>query len=59
MFLGFEYLYFDNDKDSAYGFEAMLQRDYELRFGTLDYKNTVGSFHQHFEKKIDTFRCKI
>ena len=59
---GFEYLYFDNGKDYAYGFEVfdVVKRDYEMRFGTLDYKNTVGSFNFHFRnKKIIPFDAKI
>ena len=59
---GFEYLFFDNGKDSAYGFEVfnVVKRDYELRFGTLDYKNTVGSFNYHFRnKRLIPFDAKI
>ena len=47
MFSGFglEYLYFDNSKNYALGFEVfnVKKRDYKLQFGTLDYKNTTGS----------------
>ena len=34
---GFEYLYYDNTKNYAFGIEAfnVVKRDYELRFGTL------------------------
>ena len=50
MFLGygFEYLFFNNNKNYALGFELfnVRKRDYDLRFGTLDYKNTTG--HANF-----------
>lgn len=59
---GFEYLYFDNGKNYAYGFEVfdVVKRDYEMRFGTKDYKNTVGSFNFHFRnQKLIPFDAKI
>ena len=45
------YLYFDNGKNYAYGFEVfdVVKRDYKMRFGTRGYSNTVGSFRYfHF-----------
>ena len=41
---GFEYLYYDNTKNYAFGLELfnVQKRDYGMRFGTLDYKNTTG-----------------
>ena len=50
---GFEYLYFDNDKDYAYGFEIfdVVKRDYKMRFGTRDYKNTVGSVNFYYRNQ--------
>lgn len=59
---GFEYLYFDNDKDYAYGFEVfdVVKRDYEMRFGTRDYKNTVGSVNFYYRnQKILPLDAKI
>lgn len=64
MFQGFgmEYLYFDNKKNYAYGFEVfnVKKRDYELRFGTLDYQTTIGSanFYLRNYKRIP-FDAKI
>ena len=48
--IGFEYLYFDNDSNYAIGFEVfeVWKRDYEMRFGNLDYKNTVGHLNFYF-----------
>ncbi len=47
---GFEYLYFKNDLNYAIGFElfGVKKRDYEMRFGTLDYKNTVGHLNFYY-----------
>ena len=41
---GFEYLYFEQDSNYAIGFEIfdVKKRDYEMRFGTLDYENVTG-----------------
>ena len=48
---GFEYLYFNPFKNYAFGFEAfqVKKRDYEMRFGTLDYKNTIGSLNFYYK----------
>ena len=47
---GLEYLYFDNTKNYAVGFELfdVKKRDYELRFGTLDYSNTTGFINLYY-----------
>ena len=46
MFVGYgiEYLYFENDKNYAFGFEIfdVQKRDYQMRFGLLDYRNTTA-----------------
>ena len=59
---GFEYLYFDNGKDYAYGFEIfdVVKRDYEMRFGTRDYNNTVGSVNFYYRnQKIIPLDAKV
>ena len=59
---GLEYLYFNNDQNYAFGFELfeVRKRDYEMRFGTLDYKNTVGhlNFYYRNYKRIP-FDAKV
>ena len=47
---GFEYLYFQPRKNYAYGFELfnVQKRDYGLRFGTLDYKQTTGHLNFYY-----------
>ena len=47
---GFEYLYFQYDKNYALGFELfdIVKRDHEMRFGTLDYNNLVGSINFYY-----------
>ena len=49
---GFEYLWFDPNKNYAVGFEMfdVMKRDYKLRFGTLDYQNITG--HLNFYYRI-------
>ena len=44
--IGMEYLYFKQETNYAFGFEAFsVERDYEWRFGHLDYENDmVGKF---------------
>ena len=59
---GFEYLYFENKKNYAYGFELfnVKKRDYGLRFGTLDYKTTTGHFNFYYRNHgIIPFDAKI
>lgn len=52
MFLGygFEYLYFKQDTNYAVGFELfnVKKRDYNWRFGTLDYENVTGSANFYY-----------
>lgn len=47
---GFEYLYFNNKKNYAFGFEIfdVVKRDYEMRLGTTDYKNITGSINFYY-----------
>ena len=47
---GLEYLYFQPKKNYAYGFELfnVQKRDYDLRFGTLDYKTTTGHLNFYY-----------
>ena len=59
---GFEYLYFDNNKDYALGFEVfhVKKRDYEMQFGTLDYKTTTGSINLFYRNyRLIPFDAKI
>ena len=59
---GFEYLYFENKKNYAVGFEMfdVVKRDYKMRFGTTDYKNTVGSVNFYYRNyKFIPFDAKI
>ncbi len=59
---GFEYLYFQSKKNYAMGFELfhVVKRDYEMRFGTLDYKNTVGSLNFYYRNyDLIPFDAKI
>ena len=47
---GFEYLYFKQDSNYAFGFEIfdVTKRDYEMRFGTMDYNNITGSANFYY-----------
>jgi len=47
---GFEYLYFNPENNYALGFEVfdVTKRDYDLRFGNLDYKNVTGSVNFYY-----------
>jgi len=59
---GFEYLFFKEESNYALGFEIfdVLKRDYNLRFGTLDYKNTIGSLNFYYRNyNIIPFDAKI
>ena len=59
---GLEYLYFDNSKNYAAGFELfeVHKRDYELRFGTLDYKTLTGHLNFYYRNyDIIPFDAKI
>ena len=48
--IGFEYLYFQPDKNYALGFEIfdVIKRDYDMRFGTIDYRNITGSLNFYY-----------
>jgi len=48
--IGFEYLYFNQDSNFAIGFEIfdVQKRDYELRFGTLDYQNITSHLNFYY-----------
>ena len=52
MFSGYggEYLYFKNDSNYALGLEVfnVKKRDYRMKFGTLDYKNTTYSLNFYY-----------
>lgn len=59
---GFEYLYFDNKKNYAFGVELfnVRKRDYDLRFGTLNYKNLTGHVNFYYKNyKFIPFDGKI
>lgn len=47
---GFEYLYFKHNTNYAIGFELfnVKKRDYNWRFGTLDYENVTGSLNFYY-----------
>jgi len=60
--IGFEYLYFKQDSNYAFGFEIfdVTKRDYEMRFGTLDYKNVAGSANFYYRNyDIIPFDAKV
>ncbi len=48
--VGFEYLYLNQDSNYAIGFEifGVKKRDYEMRFGTLDYSNVTGHLNYYY-----------
>ena len=50
MGYGFEYIYFEPNSNYAYGFElfSVKKRDYEWKFGLLDFQNTVGSINFYY-----------
>ena len=59
---GFEYLYFDNKKNYALGYEIfhVKKRDYEMQFGTLDYKTITGSVNMYYRNyAVIPFDAKI
>jgi hypothetical protein len=47
---GLEYLYFKGNSNYAIGFELfeVQKRDYEWKFGTLDYRNLTGSINFYY-----------
>ena len=60
--IGFEYLYFKQAANYALGFEIfdVTKRDYEMRFGTLDYKNVTGSVNLYYRNyEMIPFDAKI
>ena len=60
--IGFEYLYFNQNFNYAFGFEVfdVTKRDYEMRFGTLDYKNVTGSVNLYYRNyDIIPFDAKL
>jgi hypothetical protein len=60
--VGFEYLYSKQDSNYAFGFEIfdVTKRDYEMRFGTLDYKNVTGSANFYYRNyDIIPFDAKV
>ena len=60
--LGFEYLYFKEKSNFAFGLEVfdVVKRDYKMQFGTLDYKNTTGSINFYYRNyNIIPFDAKI
>ena len=60
--VGFEYLYFKQDSNYAFGFEIfdVTKRDYEMRFGTLDYKNVTGHANFYYRNyDIIPFDAKV
>ena len=64
MFVGYglEYLYFDITKNYGLGFELfnVKKRDYNLRFGTLDYENITGSINFYYRNyRVIPFDAKI
>ena len=59
---GFEYLFFKQDSNYAFGFEAfdVKKRDYEMRFGTLDYRNVTSHVNFYYRNyKLIPFDAKI
>lgn len=62
MGYGFEYLYFKEDANYGIGFEVfeVQKRDYMMKFGTLDYTNTVSSINYYYRNtNIIPFDVKI
>ncbi len=60
--VGFEYLYFKQDSNYAVGFEVfdVQKRDYEMRFGTLDYKNVSAHLNFYYRNyRTIPFDAKI
>ena len=60
--VGFEYLYFKQDSNYALGFEIfdVTKRDYEMLFGTLNYKNVTGSANFYYRNyDIIPFDAKV
>jgi len=59
---GFEYLYFKQDSNYAVGFEVfdVQKRDYEMRFGTLNYRNVTSHLNFYYRNyRTIPFDAKI
>ena len=59
---GFEYLYLKEESNYGIGFEVfdVQKRDHMMKFGTLDYKNTVSSINYYYRNtNIIPFDLKI
>ena len=59
---GIEYLYFKENTNFAVGIELfeVVKRDYKMKFGTLDYKNTTGSLNFYYRNfNIIPFDAKV
>ncbi len=59
---GFEYLYFNQGSNYAIGFEAfnVQKRDYDMRFGSLDYKNVTAHLNFYYRNyRTIPFDAKI
>tara|TARA_B100001093_G_scaffold520424_1_gene615724 strand:- start:218 stop:2173 length:1956 start_codon:yes stop_codon:yes gene_type:complete len=60
--VGFEYLYFKQDSNYAIGFEVfdVQKRDYEIRFGTLNYRNVTSHLNFYYRNyRTIPFDAKI
>ncbi len=60
--VGFEYLYFKNNSNYAIGLEIfdVQKRDYEFKFGLLDYKNITHSINFYYRQyELIPFDMKI
>ena len=60
--VGFEYLYFNQESNYAAGFEIfkVKKRDYEMRFGTLEYENIVTHLNFYYRNyNLIPFDAKI
>ena len=62
MGYGFEYLYLKEESNYGIGFEVfdVQKRDHMMKFGTLEYKNTVSSINYYYRNtNIIPFDLKI
>jgi len=62
MGYGFEYLFLKEESNYGIGFEVfdIQKRDHMMKFGTLDYKNTVSSINYYYRNtNIIPFDLKI
>tara|TARA_B100000963_G_scaffold302596_1_gene275562 strand:- start:3790 stop:5697 length:1908 start_codon:yes stop_codon:yes gene_type:complete len=59
---GLEYLYFKQDLNFGVGFEVfeVKKRDYKMRFGALDYRNTIGHVNFYYRNfQLIPFDAKV